>query len=130
MAFLLNTNIVIHAIDGHSTVLDHLGRNAGNIYISAMTLVELQRGLARALPNAAPRKSRLPLLLDAIPVLDFTAAAALEYGRLIAQCGWTRSRDFDRMIAAHALCKACVLVTNNQADFRDVPGLSLANWTV
>jgi predicted nucleic acid-binding protein len=34
------------------------------------------------------------------------------------------------MIAAHAMCTACVLVTNHQADFRDVPGLSLANWTV
>lgn len=68
--------------------------------------------------------------MDAIPVLAFTEGAALEYGRLILKCGWTRSRDFDRMIAAHALETANVLVTNNQADFRDVPGLNLANWTV
>jgi tRNA(fMet)-specific endonuclease VapC len=130
VAFFLDTDIVIHAIDGHTSVLDHLEQNAGNIFISAITLVELQRGLAKASPKAAPRKSRLPLLMGAIPVLAFTQGAALAYGRLILECGWTRSRDFDRMIAAHALQTTSVLVTNNPADFLNVPGLSLATWTV
>jgi tRNA(fMet)-specific endonuclease VapC len=130
VAFLLDTDIVIHGIDGHATVLDNLDRHDGNVFISVLTLVELQRGLVQGSSKAAMRKPKMPLLLESIPVLAFTERAALVYGRLITQCGWTCSGDFDRMLAAHALEASYVLVTHNQADFRDVPGLSLADWTV
>jgi tRNA(fMet)-specific endonuclease VapC len=35
----------------------------------------------------------------------------------------------NRMIAAHAISDS-ILVTNNQADFHDIPGLSMENWVV
>ena len=38
------------------------------------------------------------------------------------------ARDFDRMIAAHAISTGSVLVTNNSDDFRDIPDLSIENW--
>jgi tRNA(fMet)-specific endonuclease VapC len=50
------------------------------------------------------------------------------YGWIIAQCGWARGRDFDRMIAAHAISSGSILVTDNETDFRDIPGLSMENW--
>jgi tRNA(fMet)-specific endonuclease VapC len=34
------------------------------------------------------------------------------------------------MIAAHALSSGCILVTENEADFRDIAGLSMENWMV
>ncbi len=37
-------------------------------------------------------------------------------------------KDFDRMIAAHALSLGATLVTNNQADFAGIPGLVTENW--
>lgn len=77
---------------------------------------------------AALRQARLAVLLRGLPVLPFDASAASAYGLIIAQCGWVRSRDFDRMIAGHAISIGCVLVTANEADFRDIPGLSLENW--
>ena len=55
-------------------------------------------------------------------MLPFDALAALAYGRIIAQCGWARGRDYDRMIAAHAISSDSILVTHNKADFRDIPG--------
>ena len=128
MAYLLDTNIVIHACDGMDAVLDQLADHTGQVLLSALTLVELQRGLVRHHAAAGLRRTRLDELLTSIPVLPFTAAAAGAYGRIIAQCGWVRGRDFDRMIAAHAISTASILVTNNQADFREVPGLTLANW--
>jgi tRNA(fMet)-specific endonuclease VapC len=32
------------------------------------------------------------------------------------------------MIAAHALVTGSVLVTDNEADFRDIQGLTVVNW--
>jgi predicted nucleic acid-binding protein len=46
------------------------------------------------------------------------------------QRGWARGRDYDRMIAAHAISSGSILVTNNAPDFRDIPGLSMINWVV
>jgi len=43
-----------------------------------------------------------------IPVLPFDAAAAIAYGQIIAQCGWVKGRDYDRMIAAHAVSTSSV----------------------
>jgi tRNA(fMet)-specific endonuclease VapC len=71
----------------------------------------------------------LETLLRQIPVLPFDAAAAIAYGRIIAQCGWAKGRDYDRMIAAHAISSGSVLVTNTIADFQDIPGLTVQNWT-
>jgi tRNA(fMet)-specific endonuclease VapC len=48
------------------------------------------------------RQARLEVLLRGLPVLPFDASAAVAYGRIIAQCGWARRRDYDRMIAAHS----------------------------
>jgi tRNA(fMet)-specific endonuclease VapC len=72
----------------------------------------------------------LEVLLRGLSVLPFDAAAAVAYSRIIAQCGSARGRDFDRMIADHAISSECILVTNNEADFRDIPGLSIENWVV
>ena len=43
---------------------------------------------------------------------------------------WTKGRDFDRMIGAHALASGSVMVTANLGDFSDIPGLTIENWTV
>lgn len=130
MAYLIDTNIAIHARDGADAVLDKLAEHDGEIVLSALSLAELQRGLYRDTAYTAIRQVRLEVLLRGIPVLSFDASAAQAYGRIIAQCGWARSRDYDRMIAAHAISSGSVLVTNNEADFRDIPGLSMENWAV
>jgi len=125
---LLDTNIAIHARDGTDKVLDKLAGHGGEVLLSALSLAELQRGIYRDAKFTAIRQARLEVLLGALPVLPFDAAAAVAYGRIIAQCGWTRGRDYDRMIAAHAISCGCILVTNNEVDFRDIPGLSMENW--
>ena len=59
-----------------------------------------------------------------IPVLDFNLEAARRYAQLAF-----RRHSFDRLIAAHALAHDLVLVSNNEKDFADVPGLKVENWT-
>lgn len=128
MAWLIDTNIAIHARDGTDSVLDALVEHDGAVLLSALSLAELQRGLYKDPAYTELRRARLDVLMQYIPVLPFDASAAEFYGQIIARCGWVRGRDYDRMIAAHALATDSVLVTVNEADFRDIPGLKLENW--
>jgi tRNA(fMet)-specific endonuclease VapC len=130
LPYLIDTNIAIHARDGDEAVLNKLAGHGNDILLSALSLAELQRGIYKDSKFTAIRHARLEVLLRGLAVLPFDAAAAVAYGRIIAQCGWARGRDYDRMIAAHAISSGCVLVTNNAADFRDIPGLSIENWVV
>jgi tRNA(fMet)-specific endonuclease VapC len=124
LAYLIDTDIAIHARDGTDAVLVKLAEHDGEVLPSALSLAELQRGLYRDHDLTGIRQARLKVLFRGLPVLPFDALA---YGRAIAQCGWARGRDYDRMIAAHAISSDSVLVTNNKADFRDIPGLSVEN---
>lgn len=128
MSYLLDTNIVIHARDGTDSVLNKVAEHDGSIFCSALSFAELQRGLLQTVSDRDLRRARLEVLLSRIPVVSFDAKAAIAYGRILAQCGWVKGRDFDRMIAAHAIAAAFILVTNNVADFADIPGLQLENW--
>jgi len=130
LAYLIDTNIAIHARDGTEAVLAKLAEHDGGVLLSALSLAELQRGVYRDPSLTAIRQARLEVLLRGLPVLPFDASAAVAYGRIIAQCGWARRRDYDRMIAAHAISSHSILVTNNLADFSDIPGLSVENWVI
>ena len=129
MAFLIDTNIAIHAVDGLRPVIERLKRHDGIVILSAISLVELQRGIYKFPDEAALRFARLNEILRSITVVPFGRAAAESYGQIIARLGWLRSRDFDRMIGAHALSTTSTLVTANKADFSDIPGLMIEDWT-
>ena len=128
--FLIDTNIAIHARDGQPAVVDRLGQCDGIVFLSALSLAELQRGLLRG-PDPELRRTRMRIILEAVPILPFDASAAETYGRVIREA-WLGFRrcDFDRMIGAHALSAGCTLATANLADFSDIPGLSIENWTL
>ncbi len=130
MAYLIDTNIAIHARDGSEIVLNKLLEHAGAVILSALSLAELQLGLHKAPEHFALRSARLAKLLEAIPVMPFDRAAAEAYGQIVSQIGWSRSRQMDRLIAAHALATRSVLVTANVADFSAVPGLAIENWAI
>jgi tRNA(fMet)-specific endonuclease VapC len=98
--------------------------------LAALSAAELQRGLYKNPAHTAIRQARLAALLRGLTVLPFDAAAALTYGQIIARCGWARGRDHDRMIAAHAIATSSILVTDNLADFKDIPGLRMENWLI
>lgn len=130
MAYLIDTTIAIHARDGTESILERLAAHEGSVLLSALSFAELQRGIYKDPTYAGLRQMRLNVLIQTIPILSFDAAAAEAYGRIVAQCGWIKGRDYDRMIAAHSISSGSVLVTNNLADFRDISGLAIENWAV
>lgn len=125
---MLDTNICIAFAQGKVPLLRERVRQnfAQGLAMSAITLAELRVG-ARASADPAGDDKRLDMLATLIPAHDFDAVAAESYGRLIRDVG-IRRRSFDRLIAAHALALGLTLVTNNERDFADIPGLRIENW--
>lgn len=123
LRYLLDTNICIYATEAIYVPLRAklAQQRQGALAVSAITLAELARGLEAEVTDY----EGLRAFLDFVPPLPFDDAAARAYGRLPF-----RRRSFDRLIAAHALALGVTLVTNNEADFADVPGLKVENWTM
>jgi tRNA(fMet)-specific endonuclease VapC len=90
---------------------------------------ELRFGIALK-PSALHLARAVSGFLQLAPTLAWDADAADEHGSLRAML---RSKgkpigDFDEMIAAHALSRNAVLVTDNVKHFAQVPGLRVENW--
>lgn len=128
MAWLLDTNVLIHVRDGDRAVLDRVAALDGAVLMSVVSRVELEGGVYREPSNALTRRARLDAMLGAIPTVAFDAAAADVYGSIVAHAGYSRRKLLDRMIAAQALVHRATLVTRNADDFSGIPGLSLLQW--
>ena len=97
--------------------------------ISVVTRVELEGGVYRD-PTVAPvLRARLDLMLEEFEELPFTSAEAVAYGRIVEQCGYSRPKIPDRMIAATAIVAQAALITLNPRDFQHVPGLTIEDWS-
>lgn len=125
MAYLLDTSIVIRLRDGDPEIGRKLSELDDALLISIVTQVELEGGVYRDPSQAAIRRPRLDAILQTLPILAFDAAAAAAYRQILEAAGYSRRKLLDRMIAAQALVHRATLVTQNGADFGDIPGLSL-----
>lgn len=132
MRFMLDTNICIYIIKNHPPQVLHRlqALTQGSAVMSVVTYAELRAGLEIQSANRAQDERVLALLIGRIPVLPFVQADAESFGVLRAAVR-DRNRDtMDRLIAAHAVSTGIILVTNNEADFKDYPGLKVENWAL
>ncbi|MCW3835692.1 type II toxin-antitoxin system VapC family toxin [Sphingomonas canadensis] len=121
---LLGTDMCLYALAGsHPRLRERLeDREPGSVAISAVTLAEIALGSAN---GKAPPVEVLDAFVEQIILLDFDGAAAWAYASLPFRRG-----RFDRLLGAHALSLGAVLVTDNERDFADIPGLQIENWTL
>lgn len=131
MTYMLDTNICIYAIKNKpEQVLKRLKEKLSNgLCISAITLAELEHGVARSAQKARNAIS-LMHFLSILAVMPFDDLAAAEYGNI---CAWLQTQGtpigtMDMLIAAHAKSEGLVLVTNNVREFERVPDLAIENW--
>ena len=131
MLFMLDTSICIYLLKGQpQNVFDRLAlQNHGSVVMSCLTLAELRHGVE--LLATKIRKSddaALNALLQDIPALAFDADAAQAFGVLASTGKLKRNQAIDNLIAAHAISRSAVLVTNNEKDFKGYLGLTVENW--
>lgn len=124
MRFLIDTNSCIYLFaNAYPVLTDRITRTpTGSIGLSTIVFAELALGGAQGL---APDMAQLDRLMIEMPLLPFDGAAARAYATLPFRRG-----RFDRLLAAHALSLGLTLITNNEADFADIPGLRVENWTL
>jgi tRNA(fMet)-specific endonuclease VapC len=122
--YLLDTNIIVALAENglEKVVLRAAECYAGDMVTSSIALAEVAFGTERGNP---PSLETLKLFVEEVPVLAFDYKAAMAY----AQLPFKRA-SFDRLIAAHAVSQDLIVVTGNEKDFADVPGLKVENWTV
>lgn len=132
MRYMLDTNICIYLIKNHPPqVLRRLeALNQGDAVMSVVTYAELRAGLEIQTANREQDERALSLLVGRIPVLPFTQSDAESFGVLRAAVRDRSRNAMDRLIAAHAVNSGVTLVTNNEADFKDYPGLVVENWAL
>jgi tRNA(fMet)-specific endonuclease VapC len=122
--YLLDSNIIIMMVMAMSEPLQRrlAESEEGDLVTSAIAYAEVAYGAVRGKP---PAFVQLQSFVEEVPILDFDYKAALAYTSLPF-----RRASYDRLIAAHALSHGLTLVTDNEADFADVPGLAVENWTL
>ncbi|TPG12326.1 type II toxin-antitoxin system VapC family toxin [Sphingomonas oligophenolica] len=128
--YLLDTNACLDFTLARSDRLRARVRaqNGVGMAISSITLAELRFSAGRLQSDPADER-RLDVFVSILVVHPFDDDAAEAYGKLGAQIA-VRRNSFDRLIAAHALSLGLTLVTNNERDFADIPGLRVENWTL
>ncbi len=133
MIWMLDTNILVYFINrkpGFGKIARRMsGRSPGELRVSAITLAELRFGIERG-EFRVENEAALDGLLEFLQIDDFPAGAAKDFGE-IKTALLTSGKPigpYDFLIAAHARHIGAVLVTNNEREFRRVPGLSVQSW--
>jgi tRNA(fMet)-specific endonuclease VapC len=124
MKYLLDSNILIGIATAQNDKLraSVAECDAGDLATSAISFAEVAYGSIQGKP---PFLDDLRVLTEEVEVLPFDETAALVYANLPF-----KRASYDRLIAAHALALGLTVVTDNERDFADVPGLKFENWTV
>ena len=128
MSYLLDTTVLFAVASGEQVALFRLAQLEGaDVATSAIVWSELM--------SAAPAKDyrlaeNLRLIGETIDILPFDGSAAEAYGALMAEVEPKRRRVLDRMVAAQARTLGRTLVTLNGADFSDIRGLTVVDWSI
>jgi tRNA(fMet)-specific endonuclease VapC len=131
MKFLLDTDTCIYAFKQRAAVLDRLlSTPRADVAVSVITEAELRTGAAK---TSAPVKTLrlVENFLKPLTIVEFTSADAVSYASVCARLerAGMPIGPFDGLIAAQALGRRLVLVSNNERELGRIAGLRLENWT-
>ncbi len=136
MAFLIDTCVWIDVERGLLAPGDVAGLTGNEaVYLSPITIAELKFGADTA-ATASIRSQRLSALarLKRKPLLPIDGETGEIFGMLAAELQASgrapRHRVQDLWLASQAIQHSYSMVTRNQKDFADIPGLNLITYSL
>lgn len=127
--YILDTDIPSYLIrEDHETVTKKFSELYDSCAISSITAAELQYGARKRNNKQLTQKVKAFCNLVEIIPWDEDAAKAYAKLRVELETSGTPIGNIDMLIAASALARKAVLVTNNTEHFSRVKDLKLGNW--
>lgn len=131
MKYLLDTDTCIYALKQNRAVLGELlMKSRDDVAVSVISEAELRTGAAK---SASPAKTLrlVENFLAPLTIVEFTSEDAAIYAQIRAKLerAGTPIGPLDTIIASQAVARNLTLVSNNEREFRRVPGLRVENWT-
>ena len=130
--YLLDTNICIYIINKNpKTVVKKIcSLNPQDVKISSVSVAELEYGASK---SKRREQNRIALYdyLSSFEIISFDSRDAEIYGIIRAELE-RRGKPigpYDLQLAAQALARDLILVTNNTAEFNRIKELKLEDWS-
>ena len=129
MIWLLDTNVLIHAVRGHPpAVRARLQQESpDDVAVSSVTVAELWYGAEKS-DTPERKREAWATVLAPFQVVAFDRGAAEHHARIRYLLRRTPIGERDLLIASIALASDLTLVTH-AAEFSRVPKLRVADWT-
>ncbi|MFQ5744719.1 MAG: type II toxin-antitoxin system VapC family toxin [Acidobacteriota bacterium] len=130
MIWLLDTNVLIHAVRGRPAAVRSRLRAVSpqDVAVSSITVAELWYGAEKS-PEPKRKREAWRLVLQPFEVLPFDGEAAEHHARLRHALRRQPIGERDLLIAAIAIARGLSLVTHNAAEFARVQDLHVEDWT-
>ena len=129
MGLILDTSIIISCERAGAHFDFDSWSEHGDVFISAITVSELLVGVHRAKSDTirTRRSAFVEAVVARLPALDFTGDIARVHAEVFASLSARGELigAHDLLIAATALWHGCAVATNNESEFRRVPGLTV-----
>jgi len=129
--YLLDTNICIYIINKHPIAISKkiYTLNPQDIKVSSITVAELEYGASK---SKRREQNRIALynFLSPFEAIPFDTRDAEIYGIIRSELerGGTPIGPYDMRLAAQALARDLIFITNNTAEFNRIKKLKLENW--
>lgn len=130
MKFLLDTDTCLYALKHNPAVLNHLlAQSREDVAVSVITEAELRTGAAKS-TSAAKTLRLIENFLRPLAIVEFNSNDATSYAQVRSRLerAGTPIGPLATLIAAQAVARKLVLVSNNEREFSRVSSLRVENW--
>lgn len=133
MNYLLDTCVISDYFKKIPSVINHFQDHAPkSLYISTITIMEIEYGLSLNPDRASKIRSPWEALINYIQVLDYSQKCSNMSAsvRAILKKSGSAIGPYDVLIAGTALAHRMIMVTSNTNEFSRIPNLTLEDWRI
>lgn len=131
MNYLLDTCTISDYFKKNPSVIVHYKElDPTQIFISTITVMEIEYGLKLNLERAKKIRPAWDLMIDTIEIIPFCSQCASSTALVRSNLKVLGSSigPYDSLLAGTALAYGLILVTSNVREFERIPQITIENW--